>query len=326
MQILRFAILSLHPPARIGAFRVAIGNVTLTLAPDTKEDDKDKSLFVVATRKLNETPHKDEMGRVVLPMSERVECEFAIDSIANLIAAFNACARSICSPTPCVALAFENDLEKEFLYSSAGIKSNVESHHGARSQIPLQAELVSAVIDRLDGVKLLAEAYTGGESGRYKDLVRFFELAFRLEFTHVRKALYRFLESMPYGYTKQEIGEWISKRDPAVHADLRITKDFATASDVRDYLMRMEQAAVDVLFNKSVWGDNSSARRNLWVPPAWTKSKRGDLAALKGSTEVSILLRIYDDYGVYPRKLDTTVKGMKSNWFSTFDTQIPINA
>ncbi|KAF0190298.1 MAG: hypothetical protein FD165_2798 [Gammaproteobacteria bacterium] len=321
MQILRFAILSLHPPVRIGGLEANIGNVTVSLSPDTKEGDKDKSLFVVAKRKLDAIPHKDEAGRVVIPVPERADCEFAIDSIGNLIAAFNACSRSTCSPTPCIALEFENDLESEFLYSSAGIESNVETHQGVRYQIPLKPELVSAVVDRLDGVTLLAEAFACGESGRYKDLARFFELAFGLPFTDIKKILYRFLDPMPYGYTKNEIGEWISKRHPIIHADLLKTKDIATASDVRDYLVRMEQAALDVLFNKSKWRDNSIARRNLWVPPAWTKSKRGDLAAIKGSSGISILLRVYDEFGIYPKNLEATVRRIKSNWYCGNDIQ-----
>lgn len=318
MLIVRFAIIYLKPSQDIGAISVEIGGVSVNLNPVPDEKESGTSLLAIAKCPLSELPIKDDKNRLVIPKSAREKCEFAIESLANLFSVFGACARSLLSPTPCLALQFENEQEKDFLNSSRGIASVYNNHNGTRHSIPLEPVLVSALTDRLDGVALLAETYSANESGRYRELVRYFELAFALPFTNVEKKLYEFLKPSPFGYTREEIRDWISQRHPSSHADLRETSTIALTSDVRDYLMRMEQAALDVLFNKSVWREKSTNRRDVWKPTAWTTARQDGLTTIKGS-KLSMFFRLYDEFDVYPKKLQATLNRIEDNWYCEYN-------
>ena len=126
-----------------------------------------------------------------------------------------------------------------------------------------------------------------------------------------------FLDQVGYGYDRDEINAWIKLRHPATHADFKKTKRVALTSDIRPIVLRMQQACLDVLFNKKRWRDRSSTRRQVWVPTAITTSMSGDIVVKQGST-LSILFRSYDEFGVYPRNINISVDHSKDDLYSQY--------
>lgn len=314
MKLLRFAVAHFSTKSPIKSATSRIGDVDVTIAGPQGTDTKDQSFLLTAKLALGAVPQKDDASRIVVPTAERERCEFAIDAICDLFSTFYGCSRSILSPAPCIALECEDAEEREYLETSRGILAAYTRESGARNEIPMQADLLTSLSDRLLGVALLAEAYSGSESGRYREFVRFFELAFRRAFTELSKTLHRFFESTPYGYTRSEIDRWVALRHPLSHADLRKTPIIGVTSDVRRHILRMEQAALDVLFNKASWGDKSLTRRAVWIPDARTTSENGHIVVKQG-TKLALIFRIYDEFDVYPRVLQVTLSNIEASWY-----------
>lgn len=221
---------------------------------------------------------------------------------------------------PCIILEYDTQEGKEFLNSSDGILSKQYSENGVRSPIEFTLENINSLTDRSEGVALLSEVYCNSESGQFREYVRFFELAFSLPFTQLEKKLYEFLKPMPFGYTREEIQEWIELRHPSIHADMKKTEELAFTSDVRIFLMRMEQAALDVLFNKKIWCNNTVARRSSWKPDTFLTAKNGKIMVQQGKA-LSMLFRVYDDFGTYPRDLKASLTNIKENWYDKLCTE-----
>lgn len=297
---------------------VEIGGVQIDLTSVKSDDEKSKAFLAIAKIALSELPVKDKENKLIIDSDIRKRCEFGITMLANLLSVFNACSKAVYSPSPCAVLEFESDVENQYLQSSAGIFVEEKRDNGAFQPIEFKPELVSQLMDRLDGVTLLSEHYCSSEAGKYKELVRYFELAFKLPFVQIEKKLYQFLKPAPFGYSREEIKKWISFRHASFHADHKKSREISITSDVQSYLMRMEQAAIDVLFNKTHWRSSSSLRRDTWRPEAWSTSKEGEMTALK-NTKLSLLFRVYDEFGVYPKKLGLEISDIKDNWYCSFN-------
>ncbi|MDB5050378.1 MAG: hypothetical protein JWO30_3449 [Fibrobacteres bacterium] len=327
MKLVRFAIINLFDTNEAKPIEIEINGSRVILNPATDEGQKGVSYLAVAKYHLSKPLTLDEIGRILIPEEEKGKCEYAIESIADILSVFGSSRRSLLSPTPCAAIEFESETEKEFLKSTKGIKVNQKQYSTSKFIFPFESQYINAITDRLGGVALLAEVNTEGEAGKYRDLVRFFEFAFNRPFTQLDKIIHSFLAPMPYGYERKEIKEWISFRHAASHADLQKTQGFAVTSDVRDFLMRMEQAALDTLFNKKEWHNASTLRRDIWRPQVWSKSAKGDLSIIQGSKDVSIFFRTYDDLGSYPRNLKASVSPISENWYCHFymDPNAPKN-
>jgi hypothetical protein len=85
------------------------------------------------------------------------------------------------------------------------------------------------------------------------------------------------------GYTIEEIRAWQRLRHPSSHADGEKTMEVAFEADAWPVVQRMEQAALDVLFNKAKWWDWSSSRRSVWQPKAITTNASGQGLIAHGS-------------------------------------------
>jgi len=311
-------MLQLRTEQSIENLDAEIAGVQIELSSVTSDAEKSKAFLAIAKMSLPEFPTKDDENKLNIDIDIRQRCELGIEILANLLSVFNACSRSLYSPYPCVALECENDVEMQYLQSSAGISVKERRDNGALQPIEFKPELISQLMDRLDGVALLSEHYCSSEAGRYKELVRYFELAFKLPFVQIEKKLYQFLKLTPFGYTRKEIKEWISLRHSSLHADQKKSLTISLTSDVQSYLMRMEQAAIDVLFNKSHWRSSSSLRRDNWRQKVWRISKEGERTGLKGA-KISLLVRVYDEFGVYPKKLGLENTEKKENWYCEFN-------
>jgi hypothetical protein len=80
----------------------------------------------------------------------------------------------------------------------------------------------------------------------------------------------------------------------------------------------MEQAVLDILFNKKVWSDPSTERRNVWYPDACSTAENGNIVVKEGS-KLSMLFRIYDEFGIYPRNLKSSVTNIEDSWYVKFN-------
>jgi hypothetical protein len=325
MKLHRLSVVHLNPIPNGWQFcTLEIGSsehkVRIEVIPRQANTNKKKQLTattagwsVNATMLLGSLPDIDEKGRIVIPPEVRVPCEEAIEHVANLISVLEGCSRSILSPIPCIALQHENEQERKFLQESAGIRREVQSSEiGLRFSIPRSdAQLMASLSDRMMGVALLAEAYSGGgESAKYRDFVRFFELAFALSSSKIEKKLAKFL--LPaMNYTRQEVRSWMEMRNPYSHADPAKGSFLASATDIRRFLLRMEQACLDVLFNKSKWMSADPDRRSVWIPSAISTSASGNVIAAQGS-KVPAIFRAFDEFGVYPRDLGAVVTSFDS--------------
>ncbi len=118
--------------------------------------------------------------------------------------------------------------------------------------------------DRRDGVFLLGAAVSARHGvGKVHELFRLFEHAFARPPRLLIRPLAEFLgsNSSDLGYTIDEVEKWVSNvRDPATHADLDRQSAFALDHHVQAHLLRIEQAAFDVLFNKKTWHSHDAER------------------------------------------------------------------
>jgi hypothetical protein len=274
--------------------------------------------LVSAAIELDRLPARDERMRVQVPDEPRRQCELVAEHMVNIISVLEGSSKAVASPLLCVAFDPSGAIEREYLEQSSGIRAEQSaSEHGVGSRIEWSPEVGRGLSDRMDGVALLSEAFSAGsEAATYRELVRFLELGFALPASDQRfkNSLVRYFASAPgYGYSGDEIGEWIGLRHPATHADLRKTKWVALGADVRHVVLRMRQACLDVLLNKEEWRSPSHKRRNVWAPDAITTSPRGEMIVKQGSS-LSMLFRVLDEFGVYPRILGISVNHAKGSY------------
>ncbi len=301
--------------------KAEIGDIVVTIGPREEESGHPDRRLVTACIELGNLPERDDQLSILIPDQDRARCEAAAEHVANLISVLETGSKRIYSPIGCVALEPLDRDESDFLDSSQGIRAVQKTESAAGWNIEWSPEIAVALSDRMDGVAVLSEAFSvGGDSGMYREFVRFLELAFALSFYDKRlgRKLSQFLGQVGYGYDRNEINEWVKLRHPATHADLEKTNWVALTSDVRHVVLRMQQACLDVLFNKERWRDRSSSRRRVWVPDAFTTSKSGDLVVKQGSKKVHSLFRSYDEFGVYPRILNISVDHSKDGLYSRY--------
>jgi hypothetical protein len=130
-------------------------------------------------------------------------------------------------------------------------------------------------------------------------LIRVFERAFAVGSTTVCKHfLPAFLAPAGFGFTDDEVQNWLTLRDRSVHADRR--PDFALESETQPVVNRVEQAAYDVLFNKSSWRDETTTRRDVFHPWLAAGDSRGEETVLYKGGDLQLDVRPLDGFGAYP--------------------------
>ena len=153
----------------------------------------------------------------------------------------------------------------------------------------------------MGGISLLAEALSHSHpTGRFHEILRLFERAFRCSSSTLIKPLTEFLSNAKnQGFSEPEIKNWVvTLRHPATHADRN--KDFVLEAAIRPVVHRMEQATYDVLFNKEDWRNPSSTRREIWKPISGTSSDKMGLFIIKGkgtTPQVCSARKLYALYG-----------------------------
>lgn len=319
MRLIRFAVLEMDPaPNGWDSWEVAIGEVelsTLRVLDEPPDDDNKRRLLIKAEITLSKYPEVDTANRLIIPKPERVQCESAIEDVANLISLLGKCSRTICSPSLCVALVPESETEIEFLEKSNGIRIRPYSHQTYHYQLGSSLKTLFSFSDRMDGVALLSETYSNGDqSARYQNFMRLYELAFASSFPELAKKLIRFLPPF-YGYETREINHWMDLRAAVSYVDQRKNNRISLDTGFRRNLLRMEQAAIDILFNKLRWNDPSPNRRNNWTPPAVTYSPRSDFVVEGDTSTMKVAIQHYDDFGVFPKDDGVIYEPDEAGWY-----------
>lgn len=185
----------------------------------------------------------------------------------------------------------------------------------ASSSLDCDASVLNQLQDRLDGVKLLVEALAHSHAtGRFHDLVRVFERGFKLRPNKLTDPMLAFLDPR-FGYTRVEVGDWFeTHRDAATHADQR--PEFSVEADLRPLVDRMEQAAVDVVFNKERWRDDSTDRRAVWTPHAGTDGPDGRVFVTEGhASSPPLKHELIDEFGCFPMNLSGFITSPPDDWW-----------
>lgn len=279
------------------------------------EEDGETRMLVSASQVLDYRPKVSGDNEVVVPDKQRAAAEAAVEMAANLIAVSQGCRRHISSPWPPVVFVATGDDGRSWLESKAGVKhERLKRRVTAPERLDLDDSALNELQDRLDGVKLLVEALAHDHAtGRYHELIRLFERAFKLRPGQLTDPVSAFLHSR-FGYTSDEVRGWFeTHRDPATHADQR--EEFSVEGDLRPVVDRMEQAALDVLFNKDRWRDDSTDRRAVWTPRAGTEGPDGDVFVMQGSLPPALEGQLIDEFGCFPMNLDAVIIPTPEKWW-----------
>lgn len=297
-----------------------IDDIFVTVGSRESEPRHTDRRIITAHTNLDRLPDLDDQMCILIPNNIRAKCEFYSEHVINIMSVLEGCARHIFSPMGCVALEASSMSEHDFLDSSKGIRIVNNTESSAVWNVKWSPEIGHALSDRMDGVALLSEAFSsGGDASMYREFVRFLELAFSVQFSDKRllRKLGEFLGQAGYGYDRDEIKEWANLRHASIHADLRKTKWIAMTREIRPVIFRMRQACLDVLFNKEIWHDSSTKRRDVYLPYAFTTSKSGHILA-KYESVLNINFRLYDEFCIYPRKINVSIDHSKDNFYSKY--------
>lgn len=232
---------------------------------------------------------------VEVPDEARRSTESALSEIAGHIAILCQCQFNVFSPRPYLCLEPESDSERQWLFDAGPIGLPaldggfaLVGPGGARRQ-----DFRNLLTDRSKGTALLAAALAAGHGvPKLHELMRVFENGFARAGGKLVRPLAEFLGSYPdwdLGYSLGEVSHWvIDLRDPATHADLRRARRVIMDPDVEPYLVRIEQAAYDVLFNKEEWHSPSPRRLQRWSFGSMNRST-GAIVSTAGEGEAPAL-------------------------------------
>lgn len=223
--------------------------------------------------------------------------ERALSEASNLLAISCQAQHDVFSPRPYIFLEPETEEERLVMQETSRV-TLPPLRPGGPAQGPggQQGALYSGLLaDRPHGIALLGAALAAGHGvAKLHELVRVFESAFAVSGNRLVDPLTDFLRSYPtwrVGYTRGEVRRWVKDlRDPATHADLRISKTVLLDPDVESDIQRIEQAAYDVLLNKKAWNAVDATRLQRWSFAAMSQQDGTILATPEAR------LRTHDDW------------------------------
>jgi hypothetical protein len=282
---------------------------------ETRSGDQPGPALVIASTGLSEWPLLNGAHEVVVEEGMRKRLEGAIVLTADLMSVATRTSRSISSPAPWVAFDEVGAKDRAYLADAISFESQkLVSRH--KIVLPLALDdpaLLELPGDRADGLAIVAEGLASShETGRFHEFARLFERAFALGPGDLVKPLSEFLSgATPLGYTEAEVRNWLTVlRHLATHADRR--PEFATASDINPVLARVEQAVIDVLFNKELWRNRSPARRNTY---RWLCGITPAAGLITQGTQPSIVSQLFDGYGTFPLHLGAGFWTPPAHWW-----------
>jgi hypothetical protein len=275
---------------------LAWSGVSVVAGPVVRVDGKPLArIYVAAVR----SSVRIREGKTTIPTRARTTAEGALEAVAHVTAVDRATAFTISSPVAYVGfrpLRPDRLAELDGVAVSGPFLHPVPGPSGAEGILDqLDASLLA---DRFDGLALLAEAINAKTAlGRYLQLMRLFERAFRLAPGALAAPLAAFLRRSPYRFSKGEVRAWSNARALSLHADRR--DEFNLDADVRPFVDRMTLAGYEVLANKASWRDPSAVRRSAWTP-RWGTSGPGVDMFLTAGSPLKMSMQLLDRYRAYP--------------------------
>lgn len=243
-----------------------LGDVAIFSTRAVRMEGKPVSNILVASLPVELSIESD--SSLEIPDEPRKQAEATPETAVRLMAIDRRLTHSLSSPLPFVGFSSE---EPSALEQLDGIKVKhrvVTAYQNASNAVGLFAGIdPKQLFDRLDGVALLAEALNSSTAlGRYMQLIRLLERAFKLGPGSITRPLAEFLKPSPFNISLAEVETWTAARALSAHADRR--EEFYLDADVRPIVGRMQNAGYEVLLNKKDWRDPSSERREAWWPTA----------------------------------------------------------
>lgn len=213
----------------------------------------------------NDVPY--ELADTLIRINNQIfeELTISIEDVINLISLSKNIGREITSANPSFFLQHENEIDLQNLKFADKIEFN--SHELAYYSPVHKFDFdycFTNLSDRLDGVRIFAEALSAKTfADKYRELFRLFEIAFNKENRGLVIPMTNFLEHNKFlNYTQNEIESWIKIRHKIIHANHK--EGFLINRNLYSIMARVEQAGIDILFNKHLWNQNSILRRNLY--------------------------------------------------------------
>lgn len=230
----------------------------------TQPREKGKQTILMSAEiKLNERPEVTSEKEIKIPKQENEELFSALQIYSNLVSVANNCEVGLSGPTPGVGFIYESEEEKNFLDNTKGF--DVTLGVGIQFSGNFFGEIYDdQLLDRIEGVAFLATANAQTDNvARFHEYIRLFERAFATSTSQLARLLHEFISSKTtLDYKLDELRDWmVSIRHGATHADSR--DNFVFSPDLNKDIERIKQLAYLVLFNKKVWHDQSTERRDL---------------------------------------------------------------
>ena len=306
-------------------------NDTLIRFHDYYKTEKEE--YLIFTAELNGIDFTVESSTIKIHDDIINKVNKNIEDVINLISLSQNTGNNISSPRPSIFLESEN-LDDTAILRKVKKLSFDKMINIARQNIEHTFDLgfcLNNFNDRLDGVKIYSEANsTKSSSGKFREYIRLFEKGFKSSNSGLIKPLADFLSGYTkLNYDKSEIENWINMRNKSVHANCK--DGFLIERDIISLIPRLEQAAIDILFNKSNWGDRSINRRNLFKFKKGIKDSKNTLFAQPSSNE-NLSFMYFDESKTFLVNLKANFeqKMIPKNWWyqkeqkHTFENAISI--
>jgi len=314
MKFVRLALgefVGLRDPIKPTQLTGAFGAVQIHRAPLEEGDDRALYLSIgISTRQVLSI-NDDQL---FIDATGRLELESFVQGAIDAVALSYGCERRIWSHLLAYAIQTDNGDELSQCESLKTYDHEMKMRWAPSWSGIAPIDYPQALMDRLEGAALMAECMSNSSMlGQYRECVRLFELAFRLKPKMLEVPLSAFLAKAPYQYSRAEVAEWLALRDQASHADKLISTRLAFDRDVRRFIDRMRQAAMEVLFNKTEWHRDSDARRTVWAPLIGLLPDSG-LHATEGKG-FSVRIAPLDCFYVWPIWTDRTFLKLPPGWW-----------
>jgi hypothetical protein len=284
LVLARFIIVDFSPGLN-DSFRLEKDDVTVKSNVNILDEKNNKTYSIVeATTALKNYPKRDRDNTIIIPGNVLNILDHSIENAIDLVSVSEFSSRSIMAPRKSIAFVANTKKAKDWLANTNGYHMNrstniaIDSH----ASIRIEAEIIAKLTDRIDGIKLIADALSQqAATGRFATYVRLFERAFALSFGLIKDPLNDFLDDT-YGYTTSEMEKWDDLRGKIIHADVKSPEKFVYEKDILPIIGRVQQAAYDVLINKKIWHHKDTDRDNNWFPNTGTTSANRDLFLTQG--------------------------------------------
>lgn len=281
----------------------------------------DNELLMICDIKIDLPRHKTIIKLTDLEIHNE-KCERAMESIAEFIAVCSNSGFELRSIIPIFLLKpscnkqaiLIKKLNKQINKTEFSMHFENLLHYQT-----IEYKSLDILEDRLTGVNSLAESLsTKTPVSKYKELCRFFENAFRLDFFTkcMVRPLSLFLDNFGLGYTSGEVHKWCELRGGFMHGDTK-KSDFFYERDIAKLVPRMSQAALLTLNNKKTWQSPDPEIRSNWKPSFCVIGENSDSAQIFVGTQMKQQIgTIRDIFGSWKMRNDSKAVNpqLYENW------------